>query len=277
MIGDPVRQSLSPVLHNAAFEAVGLDWIYVAFEVGEGEVSAALQGIRALGVEGLSVTMPHKEPVATAVDRLTPTAQLLGAANTVVRRGRDLVGDNTDGNGFIDALRQDEGFEVFGRRCLVLGAGGAARAVVLALARAGAGSVVVVGRTPWRVEMTVALAGPAGHVGRPEDVAAAELVVNATPVGMGGPRPLRPAPSASPLPLGVEPSWLGPGQLVVDLIYAPAVTPLMDAARAHGAVAVNGLGMLIHQAAHQFRLWTGEDAPLEAMSAAAMAAVAHSS
>jgi shikimate dehydrogenase len=230
-----------------------------------------------LGVEGLSVTMPHKEPVAKAVDRLTPTAELLGAANTVVRRGRDLVGDSTDGEGFIDALRQDEGFEVSGRQCLVLGAGGAARAVVLALGRAGAASVVVVGRTPWRVEAAAALAGAVGRAGRPEDVSGAEVLVNATPVGMGGPRPLRPGGSPLVLPLDVEPTRLGPGQLVVDLIYAPAVTPLMDAARSRGAVAVNGLGMLIHQAAHQFRLWTGEDAPLEAMSAAAMAAVAHRS
>ncbi|HLK43708.1 MAG TPA: shikimate dehydrogenase, partial [Thermoleophilia bacterium] len=136
MIGDPVRHSLSPVLHNAAFAAVGLDWVYVALDVREGDVVAALAGARAMRFEGLSVTMPHKETVALAVDRLSPVAARLGAANTVVRRGDDLVGDSTDGEGFLDALRQDEGIEPAGGRFAVLGAGGAARAVILALGEA---------------------------------------------------------------------------------------------------------------------------------------------
>jgi shikimate dehydrogenase len=275
VMGDPVRHSLSPVLHNAAFAAVGLDWVYVALEVREGDAVAALGAVRALGFEGLSVTMPHKETVALAVDRLTSVAERLGAANTVVRRGRDLVGDSTDGAGFIDALRLDEGYSPEHRRFAVLGTGGAARAVVLAVAQAGAASVVVIGRTPDRARAAATLAGPVGRVGRLEDVGDAEVVVNATPVGMDAVRPLRPEDGGElGLPLDLDLGRLGPGQLVVDLVYSPAVTPLLDAARKQGAVAVNGLGMLIHQAAHQFRLWTGEAPPLEAMSAAGLAALA---
>ena len=229
-----------------------------------GDAVVAVAGARALGIDGLSVTMPHKEAVIPALDRLSPTAERLGAVNTITRRAGLLVGESTDGPGFVDALRQDEGFDPGGRRCVVLGAGGAARAVVLALAAAGAAEVVVVNRTAARAETAAALAGGVGRVGSADDVAGADLVVNATPVGMDG----------DALPLDAE--RLGPGQLVVDLVYHPAVTPLVAAARARGASAVNGLGMLIHQAAHAFRMWTAQDPPLEAMSAAAMAALARS-
>ncbi|MDP8975681.1 MAG: shikimate dehydrogenase [Actinomycetota bacterium] len=263
MLGRPVAHSLSPVLHNAAFAALGLDWAYLAFDVAPGEAAAAVGGARALGIEGLSVTMPHKEAVARAVDRLSATAERLGAVNTVVRVGGDLVGENTDGQGFVDALRADLGFEPSGRRCLVVGAGGAARAVILALAEAGAADVAVVGRSAQRVDAAAALVGEPARPGRPEGAAEADLVVNATPVGMAG------HPEGPPLDTGV----LGPGQVVVDLVYHPAVTPLVAAARQRGAVAVGGLGMLVHQAAHAFRLWTGQDAPLEAMSAAAVRAL----
>lgn len=264
VIGDPVRHSLSPALHNAAFRALDLDWVYLAFEVAAGEGAAALEAMRTLGIDGLNVTMPHKADVAGAVDRLSPVAERLGAVNTVVRRGGVLVGESTDGDGFVAALRQDEGFDPAGKRCLVLGAGGAARAVVLALADAGAASVVVAGRTPEKAAAAAALAGNRGRVGTVVEAGAADLLVNATPVGMGG-------DTAVPL----DPSLLGPGQVVVDLVYHPLVTPLVEAARSRGAVAVNGLGMLIHQAARAFRLWTGEDPPLEVMSAAALQALSH--
>lgn len=264
VIGDPVRHSLSPALHNAAFRALDLDWIYLAFEVAAGDGAAAVEAMRTLGIDGLNVTMPHKADVARAVDRLSPVAERLGAVNTVVRRGGVLVGESTDGEGFVAALRQDEGFDPVGKRCLVLGAGGAARAVVLSLADAGAASVVVAGRTPEKVADAAALAGDRGRVGAAEEAGDADLVVNATPVGMGG-------DTAVPL----DPELLGPGQVVVDLVYHPLVTPLVEAARARGVVAVNGLGMLIHQAALAFRLWTGEDPPLEVMSAAALQALTH--
>ena len=265
VIGSPVRHSLSPVIHNAAFAALGLDWAFLAFEVPRGEAVTAVRGAAALGVAGLSVTTPHKEAVLPALDDLSPTAARLEAVNTVHRLGSRLVGESTDGAGLVDALRNDEGFDPGGARCLVVGAGGAARAVVLALADAGAAQIVVAGRTPARAEQAAALAGPVGKVGSTDDAAEADLVVNATPIGMTGVAEQDEPP--------VDSRHLGPGQLVVDLVYFPARTPLLAAARERGAVAVGGLGMLVHQAAHAFRLWTGESPPLEAMSAAALAAL----
>jgi shikimate dehydrogenase len=270
VIGDPVRHSLSPTIHNAGFRAVGLDWAYLAFEVPAGEGSAAIAAMRVLGIDGLSVTMPHKAEVAAAVDRLSPAAEALGAVNTVVREGAVLVGENTDGEGFVNALRTDEGVDVQGMRCLVVGAGGAARAVIRALAEAGAAEVVVAARRPESAAQAVLLAPGVGRAGSPDEADAADLVVNATPVGMGDVVELEPT-------LPVDASRLGAGQVVVDLIYHPLVTPLVAAARERGAVAVNGVGMLLHQAAIAFRLWTGEDAPLEAMSAAVLAELAHRS
>lgn len=261
VIGDPVRHSLSPVLHNAGFRALGLDWVYVAFEVGAGGVAAAVAGARALGVAGLNVTMPHKAAVAAAVDRLTPAAEALGAVNTVVRAGGELVGDNTDGEGFVASLVADHGFEVGGRRCLVVGAGGAARAVTWALAGAGAAEVVVVARRHEQAAAAASLAGGVGTVGSAEDAGRADLVVNATPIGMGHTGACAPH-------LPVDPTLLGAGQLVVDLVYDPLTTPFVAAARARGALAANGLGMLLHQAALAFRLWTGDEAPIDVMSSA---------
>lgn len=263
VIGDPIRHSLSPILHNAAFRALGLDWAFLAFPVAAGQAAPALLGMRALSIDGLSVTMPHKTEVAGLVDRLTLRAEQLGAVNTVAWEGADLVGHNTDGAGFLDSLRLDHGVDPAGRHCAVLGAGGAARAIVLALAEAGASGVILVNRSRDRAEAAAALAPGLARVGVAEDVAGAGLVVNATSVGMGA--------SAGALP--VDPALLQPGQVVVDIVYHPPVTALLREARARGATTVGGLGMLVHQAAHAFRLWTGEDPPLEAMSAAAAAAI----
>ncbi len=250
------------MLHNAAFEAAGLDWVYLAFEVPAGSAGAALEGMRALGIAGLSVTTPHKDDVARLVDRRSPTAERLGAVNTVVNLGRELVGESTDGQGFVDAVRLDHGFDPAGRRCVVRGSGGAARAIVLALAGAGAADIVVVpGRDGEKAKVAAALAGAAGRVGTPAEAAAADLVVNATTLGM--------AAGLDDLPL--DPSLLGPGQLVVDIVYP--TTPFVKAALARGAAASSGLGMLLHQAAGAFRLWTGQEPPLAAMSAAALAAL----
>lgn len=264
MIGSPVRHSLSPVLFNAAFDALGLDWVFVALEVGEGQATAALTGMRALGLAGMSVTMPHKTAVARAVDRLSADAEALQAVNCVVRIDGHLLGENTDGPGFLDSLRVDEGFDPMGRRCAVVGAGGAARAVVRALAEAGASSIAVVNRDAGRAAAAVALARGAGRVGAADDIEGADLVVNATPLGMRG--------NDAVLPL--DPDRLAPGQLLVDLVYHPPITPLLAEARQRGVTTVNGVGMLIHQAAHAFRRWTGEDPPLEVMSAAVLAALA---
>jgi shikimate dehydrogenase len=263
VIGDPVRHSLSPALHNAAFAATGLDWVFLAFPVPDGGAADALAAMRTFGLGGLSVTMPHKAAVAAAVDECSPSAATLGAVNCVVPRRGALQGHNTDGAGFLDALRA-EGHDVAGRRCVVFGAGGAARAVILALAGAGAAEVVVVNRTAARAEEAAALAAGRGRSGRAEEVDGADLVVQATPVGMAG---------AAPGSLPCDPDRLGAGQIVVDLVYEPLDTPLLVAARARGATVQDGLGMLLHQAAHAFSLWTGESAPVAVMEAAARSAL----
>ena len=234
----------------------------MACEVAPGAVEAAFAGVRALGFGGLSVTIPHKAAALDAVDEVTDAARAVGAVNTVVpTAGGRLRGDNTDGAGFLASLA-DEGFDPTGRICAVLGAGGAARAVVHALAGAGAAEVVVVNRTPARAESTAALAGANGRVGSAADVLRADLIVNATPLGLAG---------SQELP--IDPALLREGQLVVDLVPNPAVTPLMRAAGERGAGVAGGLGMLVHQGARAFELWTGRPAPLEVMRAAARRAL----
>lgn len=258
VIGDPVRHSLSPALHNAAFAALGLDWVYVAFPVASQDAAAALRGAVALGVQGLSVTMPHKQAAARAADQRSETVERLGAANTIVVRSGIAVAHSTDGDGLLDDLEHALAVDVAGKRCVVLGAGGAARAVVLALAQRQASSVVVVNRTPASAESAALLAGRVGRVGGLEDVADADLVVNATPVDI--------VSSPGGATAGAA---LGPGQVAVDMRYVSPTTRFLDEARARGATVRNGLGMLVHQAARQFVLWTGEDAPLEVLFAAA--------
>lgn len=251
-------------MHNAAFAELGLDWVYVALEVAPGDVAAAVRGAGALGFGGLSVTIPHKAAAVDAVDEVSDAARAVGAVNTVVPlAGGRLRGDNTDVGGFLASLA-DEGFDPAGRACAVLGAGGAARAVVHALATAGASAVVVVNRTPGRAEEVAALAGPGGRAGRPEDAAKVDLVVNATPLGLVG---------SDPAVLPLDPVHLGPGQLVVDLVPNPAVTPFMQAAQANGARVAGGVGMLVHQGALAFELWTGAAAPVAVMRAVAVRAL----
>jgi len=262
VIGAPIRHSLSPVIFNAAFEACDLDWAYLAFEVADGEAARALEAMRALDFGGLSVTMPHKDAVAALVDRRTPEAEALGAVNCVVPSDGGLLGANTDGPGFVDALAAEVGFEMQGRRVVVFGAGGAARAIVFALGRAGAADVTVVNRTTARGEVAAALAGSVGHTGDADAIAGADLVVNATSIGMGD----------GTLPF--DPAALSEVQVVADIVYHPSPTPLVAAARGRGLVAVDGLGMLVHQAAHAFRLWTGAEPPIGAMTNAAVAELA---
>jgi len=267
VIGDPVRHSLSPCLMNAAFAETGLDWTCVAMEVPEGLASGALEGMRALGIGGLSVTMPHKAAVASGVDDLAPGAGSLGVVNCVVPDGDRLVGHNTDGAGFLDGLRHDACLDVAGRRAVVLGAGGAARAVVHALGLAGAVEVAVANRSAGRAVTAAELAGAAGRALEPSSlrdvVAAADLVVNATSVGMAG--------SGAGHP--VDPDLVATGAVAVDLIYDPAETAWLAALRGRGVEAHNGLSMLVYQAAHAFTLWTGVEAPVAAMDAAARSAL----
>ena len=255
VIGDPVAHSLSPVIHNAAFAATGLDWVYVALPVQRGSGAEAVRSLHALGLAGLNVTAPHKEAAAEACDELTQDAAALRSVNTVVvRPDGGLVGDSTDGQGFIGAL-DSEGVECAGRTVLVVGAGGAARAVTLALARRGA-RLIVAARRPDGAAAAARLA-PGGVAVTMEEIPAAlreaSVVVHATPVGMSG----------EPPPF--DTTSLGTGHIVVDLIYRPVETRLLLAAREAGARGIGGLGMLVHQAARSFTEWTGVDAPLDVM------------
>ncbi|MFP4511381.1 MAG: shikimate dehydrogenase [Acidimicrobiales bacterium] len=258
VIGYPVRHSLSPALHNAAFDALGLDWVYVALEVAPDRGEAAVRAVAALGLAGLSVTMPHKDAAAAAVDELSPVAATLGAVNCVVNRDGVLVGENTDGDGLVASLRTDHGIDPHDMACVVLGAGGAARSVILALAEAGASEVGVINRTEELGRQAAALAGGVGRLVTADAVADADLVVNATPIGMASG-----SPEAPTIPL--DPTLLRPGQVVADLVLDPLRTRLLDEAERRGATAVPGLGMLVHQAGLAFSLWTGLPAPIDAM------------
>jgi shikimate dehydrogenase len=260
VIGDPIAHSLSPVIFNAAFEAARLDWVFVAFRVPAGDTRRAFDGIRATGIGGVSVTMPHKDAACALVDELTPEASALGAVNCVVNRDGTLVGHNTDGDGLLSALAAD-GVGLSGERVVVLGAGGAARSVIAALGRAGA-EVVVVNRSADKAEAAAALGGARCSVGSLADVEKASRVVNATSVGMGG----------DGLPVPVE--MLGSPEIVVDLVYHPVDTPLLRAARERGARAMDGVAMLVHQAGLAFTLWTGVEAPVDKMNTAARGALA---
>ena len=266
IIGWPVAHSLSPAIHNAAFAAAGLDWTYVPLPVRPEWLQPALIGLVPLGFAGANVTMPHKTEAAELIHRCSEDATLLRAVNTIAVRGGELEGHNTDVAGFDRFLRRDAGFDPAGRSALVFGAGGAARACALALARAGLARLTVAAREEARaaplvkmveefgISVTLVRPGETGELG-------ADLVINATPVGGSDAEPALPSVPR-----------LGPEVLVIDLLYDPPSTDLQRRARAEGATAFGGLGHLLEQAALSFELWTGMPAPLEVMSAAALAA-----
>jgi shikimate dehydrogenase len=245
-------------MHNAAFDALGLDWVYVAFPVPRGQGAAAVQAVATLGLAGLNVTMPHKADAAAACDDLSSEAAALGAVNTVVNMDGTLAGHSTDGDGFLRAL-DDEGITVAGRRAVVLGSGGAGRAITHALGRVGA-HVTVAARRPEAARSAAALAPGGVAVGVDElAVESFDVVVNATPLGMEG----------QPPPFDTD--RLHASQFVFDTVY-PVETPLLREARARGLRAAGGLDMLVHQGALSFSLWTGVAPPLELMRAAASVA-----
>jgi len=266
VIGDPVRHSRSPAIHNAAFAAAGIDWVFTAFEVPSGRGAEALEAMRVLGLAGLSVTMPLKAEVAAAADTVDAEVEILAAANCIVPQddGR-LHAANTDAAGFVAALQADAGLSPEGLRVALLGGGGAARAVAWGLAASGAADVAVINRTGARADAAALIANAASRSGRPgragamDDIAAADLVVNATSVGMG-------ADASMPC----DPTLLRRGQVAVDLVYEPIETAWLAALRQHGVEAHNGLSMLVYQAAAAFELWTGTEAPVEAMRQAAL-------
>jgi shikimate dehydrogenase len=266
LIGTPVAHSLSPAIHQAAFDAAGADWTYAAFDVAAGCAADAIAAMRVLGIAGLSVTMPHKHDVAAAVDRLDPAAAALGSVNTVSWDGDELVGSSTDGVGFVAALAED-GIDVTGANVAVLGAGGAARSVIDALGRSGAASIRVINRTPDRAESAATLA-PMATVGNLDHIEQADVVVNASSVGMGVDPDVA---TADDLPCAV--GLLNPSQVVVDLVYHPLQTAWLLEAAQVGARTVDGLGMLIHQAALQQQAWLGRIGDVGAMRRAAEAAL----
>lgn len=258
IIGDPVAHSRSPAIHNAAFAALGLDFVYVAFPTAAGRGGDAVSAARTLGIAGLNVTMPHKSDAARACDELTPIAAQLGSVNTIVNRDGRMVGDSTDGPGLVAALRE-HGVDPGGRQVLVLGAGGAARAAILALGHQGA-VVTVAARRPDAAARAAQLAEGARAVGWDDldsVVAHADVIVNATPIGMLG----------EPPPF--DPTGLRTSQFVYDTVYHPSPTPLLAAVGARGVPCAGGLSMLVHQAALAFVQWTGRTAPIEVMAAAA--------
>lgn len=264
VIGDPVAHSLSPAIHGAALAALGVDASYARWQTPAPGLPARVAGLRAADVLGANVTVPHKLAVMAHLDAVSPLARRAGAVNTVVHRDGRLTGDNTDVAGFVASLGEacpDAG----GRAALVLGAGGAARAVVLALEQLGVGRIAVANRDPERARRLAddlaptpvrPVAADAATLGR--ELPPATLVVNATSAGW--------RPGEAPLPLDLL-DRLAPGAFVVDLTYRD--TALLAAARDRGLAALDGLGMLVHQGARSLELWLGRPAPVAVMRAAA--------
>jgi len=261
VLGHPIAHTLSPAMHNAALREMGVDGVYVAFDVAPAQLAAAVAGLQALGVRGVNCTIPHKEGLIPLMDELTPEARAIGAVNTVRFRDGRREGHNTDAPGFLAALAA-EGVAPAGRRAVVLGAGGAARAVVYALAAAGA-DVALVNRTRERaVELAEHVNGqvgreavscpPSGEEAVASAVGGADLLVNTTSVGMG--------PRAVALP-PIPPAALHARLFVYDLIYSPPETRLLAAARAVGARGQHGAGMLARQGALALEWWLGRPAP----------------
>jgi shikimate dehydrogenase len=265
VLGWPLAHTLSPAIHTAAFRRLGFDWVYLPFAVPPEQLEAAVGGLRALGAIGANVTIPHKETVVAHLDQLSGDAAAIGAVNTIQRAGDRLIGHNTDVDGFREFIGGDAGINVSGTSALVMGAGGAARAVVKALDDLGASEIMIAARSSERGSALTELVGRArakvvDWSDAVELAGEVMIVVNATPLGSDDDNPL---PDAA---------W-HPGQAVVDLVYSPPATPLVEAARIAGADAWGGLGMLVRQAAASFQIWTGQDPPLETMSAAAVHAI----
>ena len=274
VIGDPVKHSLSPVIHNVGFRSLGIDWMYVACEVKEGDAQSALDAMKTCGLRGLSVTMPHKTAIASLVDSVSVAAQALNSVNTIeVTSDGSLVGHSTDGDGLVASLDEQD-VSVTGTSILILGAGGAARSVIDALQRHGCQQIFVANRSLDHAQHAAALAPAlttvvsiANLVDLAEAAAKSDIIINATSVGM----------SKSPDTVSVSPlapDLIGRHHVVVDLVYHPIETELLRLARSRGALAIDGLGMLVHQAALQQQIWTGLTPNVSDMYQAALQALA---
>ncbi|MDP4929188.1 MAG: shikimate dehydrogenase [Ilumatobacteraceae bacterium] len=261
VIGSPISHSLSPAIHNAAFAASRRDGEYVAVECGVSEVESTMESLQSAGLLGLSVTMPLKETVIDFLDFVTPDADFLNAVNCISFGASGSIGHNTDGDGCCDALIEQGGVRLRGATAVLLGAGGTARSIALALVRRGA-HVVVVNRTQSNaLDLVNSFAGFGDEVsisvGDQSSIASASILVNATSVGM----------NSSDLP--IDPVHLHSQLTVLDAVYSPLETSLLVRARETGATVVDGLWMLIHQARHQQKLWFGEFSDASAMRLAA--------
>jgi shikimate dehydrogenase len=271
ILGWPVEHSRSPALHSAAFRARGLEAQYVCFPVHPDDVADAVRGLKALGVRGANVTVPHKEAVIPWLDSVTPEARAIGAVNTIVREVDRLVGHNTDAPGLARSL-DDAGVELSGARVLVLGAGGAARASVVGLAQRGASRIVIAARRSEQAEVlvrdlaatcgdTVLSATDLGRESLTRELRETTLLVQSTSATLAS------SPDAAGFAASLAIELLPEQATVVDLVYRPRVTTVLARAKERGLRAVDGLGMLLHQGALAFELWTHMPAPLEVMRA----------
>ena len=270
-MGDPVKHSVSPAMHNAAFHTLGLNYAYLPFNVRSDKLPAAVEGIRALNIVGINVTIPHKVSVIPLLDEIDTLAQRIGAVNSIHNKGGRLIGCNTDVEGFLRLLKE-HGIDARGRRVAVFGAGGASRAVCFALASRGA-EITILNRTVDRAADLIAdLSDYAGYTfealtmtpaNLARTLAKADLLVNATSIGM--------VPGVDKSPVSRE--LLVDRHTVVDIVYNPVKTRLLKDAEKAGATAIGGLGMLAWQGALSFEMWTGCAAPLDVMRKAAAGAV----
>ncbi|MDD2212012.1 MAG: shikimate dehydrogenase [Clostridia bacterium] len=268
VLGNPLEHSLSPVMYNAAFSALGMNSIYVALQVKRDQLGDAVQGLKALGIQGGNVTIPFKEEIMPYLDELTKEARLIGAVNTFYWEEDRLWGDNTDGAGFLAALQKVTPNLLDYTGTLLLGAGGAARAVGVALALAGIKNFTIVNRHRERAKELASLLESLGSIvsirnwqgqGLKEAFSENRLVVNTTPLGMS------PQKKESP---PVEEKWFNKGQLVIDLIYKPQETLFLQKAKARGCETLNGMSMLLAQGILAFEKWSGQKAPKEVMAQA---------
>jgi shikimate dehydrogenase len=268
VIGDPIEHTLSPTMQNAAFNALKLDVAFLAFKVKPAELENAVNGMRALNVRGLNVTMPHKSTVMNFLDRIDLSAQIVNSVNTILNKESKLFGFNTDGVGALKALREN-GVEPKGRKVLLLGAGGAARAIAYAMAKE-SDELAVLNRTVKPAQELVKLlektankkivAGALSPKEIQQNLQDSDILINATSIGM------KPKIDESL----VAPKLLRPDLAVMDIVYNPIETKLAKDAKAAGAKVVSGVEMLIYQGAASFEIWTGKSAPVEVMRQAAL-------